>query len=376
MQNYDKIQTGFMYHDDHIHAPTATSATAFTHNFSVSGMGHGDYKSPTLGSYRKVLKDHCRGEFIQGDLNGHSSRFYHLLDPWFGSTVYWGEDEYSPYHLGIARNKAIEAFYADAYSAGSQLASDAAEAHELHPVISGIARPVSALGAGMRGLARSLTGVRRGSRAAANAWLAYKYGLQVPIQSLYDAARTPWPSFSPRYVVGKGSSRSRTTDEYAYHMYEPGVNHVKLNSDLRCAKRFCCLMTVSSPADLLVEHFSPVNPLSLVWELSHLSFVVDWVVDFGSFLNSLEKSLGIGVDFGQCFETTFARRDNMYTSRGSYTNGVDVEAYWNYHAREAYTHVTRELCDVPVINPFYPKVGLSLGGTRLLTAASLLRKLI
>jgi len=56
--------------------------------------------------------------------------------------------------------------------------------------------------------------------------------------------------------------------------------------------------------------------LSAPWELTHFSFVIDWIINAGDFLNSLVPDIGIS-NVGQCIVTEYLQVDTVsYGVRG------------------------------------------------------------
>lgn len=56
------------------------------------------------------------------------------------------------------------------------------------------------------------------------------------------------------------------------------------------------------------------NPLSIAWELTTLSFVVDWFTGIGAFLSGIQRPFGLSHQSG--YETTFV--DNNFVYKGSH----------------------------------------------------------
>jgi hypothetical protein len=66
---------------------------------------------------------------------------------------------------------------------------------------------------------------------------------------------------------------------------------------------------VSNPELLLASSLGLANPFALAWELTPLSFVLDWFVSVGDFLNGLGATLGC--DFVGGYETHFVRTNGV-----------------------------------------------------------------
>lgn len=76
-----------------------------------------------------------------------------------------------------------------------------------------------------------------------------------------------------------------------------------------------CTLEISNPNLLLANQLGFVNPLALAWELVPFSFMVDWFVNVGDFLNSFTDFWG--VDLQNAYVTRFERlayRERWYGS--------------------------------------------------------------
>jgi len=62
---------------------------------------------------------------------------------------------------------------------------------------------------------------------------------------------------------------------------------------------------VTDPTIYQLNRYGVANPLSLLWELTTLSFVVDWFTGIGDFLDSLTASFGLSYLWG--YETRYVR---------------------------------------------------------------------
>jgi hypothetical protein len=91
------------------------------------------------------------------------------------------------------------------------------------------------------------------------------------------------------------------------------------------AKQGCIVeaqFSLENPTLYQLWRYGVTNPLSLAWELTTLSFVVDWFTGIGNWLSALQQPLGLKYLHG--YETTFTelrltRHENYYRSRISPT---------------------------------------------------------
>lgn len=112
------------------------------------------------------------------------------------------------------------------------------------------------------------------------------------------------------------------------------------------------------------------NPLSWAWELTALSFVADWFLRIGDFIDALDATLGLSFEKG-C-TTTFEKWTVRYSARGSYAyGGTSTTVNGNAFKR-------RVVCQRAVATGFpgIPPIvlGSGLGFSRGITAGALLRQ--
>lgn len=145
------------------------------------------------------------------------------------------------------------------------------------------------------GLGR-LSNVHDGPKSLANNWLAYKLGWQPLINDITSAhaaimevlARDPdirveaREDMSPRWI----NTLSGKTVEGHYN-------------------RFCRVgitAKITKPSLYGLSALGLTNPAQLAWELSPLSFLFDYFVEVGSFLNALDSPLGLVFQHGYVTE--------------------------------------------------------------------------
>lgn len=151
----------------------------------------------------------------------------------------------------------------------------------------------------------------------ARLWLTYKYGLETIMHDIHGAATraskaispdpfaitetrmldptyvgfgTPWPSYLPVWI-------DRST-------FKRGVN-------VRVAWR------VTNPALYALDSFGIINPAVVAWELTTLSFVIDWFTGIGNFLQSMSNPIGVSFVYG--YETKWLKNNYDITYCGHST---------------------------------------------------------
>jgi len=206
----------------------------------------------------------------------------------------------------------------------------------------------------------------RALKVPASYWLQYVYGVRPLISDVYGAAEqlTRFNVNSSRRFK-TGSSTTVRKVPFLFTLYS-GTSNTQLPTigEGRIAKSFGISYRNADSTSL--ANFSSLNPLSIAWELTPYSFVVDWFYDLGGYLRSLESSLLLGSKFLGGYATELLAYDGKidYVSKTSDTTHV-LQGYVKYRK------ITRSLLtSTPV--PRAPSFKADLGSSRLLSSASLL----
>lgn len=112
------------------------------------------------------------------------------------------------------------------------------------------------------------------------------------------------------------------------------------------------------------------NPLSWLWELTTLSFVVDWFLRVGDFIDALDAT--VGLEFEKGCTTTFEKWSVRYRARGSAVSGSQDVFVAGTALRRHVECVRTPLTGFPGVPPIM--FGSGLGWSRSLTAGALLRQ--
>lgn len=182
--------------------------------------------------------------------------------------------------------------------AGSQLGSDFGEAHQTvnmfsDSVIRGF-KVVKCLKAGdvvgaIRALGFTESEIRHGSigKNIANLWLEFAYGWRPLAQSIFDAQKTLHTLLQGRITI---SGYGHAVGEYeGTFNYNGQIHHEKSKSSFKTT----ILAEVSNPLLHDLNAFGLLNPLSIAWELTPYSFVVDWFIPVGQTLQAVTSTVGL-----------------------------------------------------------------------------------
>lgn len=145
-------------------------------------------------------------------------------------------------------------------------------------------------------------------RAAADAWVEYIYGWKPLIQDVHDAIKffeskdklAIWSTTHAKVTSTDNSSKMVT---FGYD----GLFGAQVNQDLSvsCSISLEWTETPGAQKARLAALVGLTNPASVAWEKLPWSFVVDWALPIGAWLNSLDAT--VGLTFLQGSQTVFIR---------------------------------------------------------------------
>jgi len=214
----------------------------------------------------------------------------------------------------------------------------------------------------------------------ANGWLQWQYGWKPLMSDLFGVLneslnitlstirRVSGASHQP--IEGLGS---RYPGLYAGGHYFESINKGYGKAACRI------VLELEIPGNTL-DRWSSLNPVSLAWELTPYSFVIDWVYDIGSFLRAAETALLYNCRFrsgyvSELFAFDGTERIKKPYFEAPYSNPpytIEVSGHGGDIKRRQF--VRTKLTSYPL--PRQPMFKVDLGSARLLTLASLLRQML
>jgi hypothetical protein len=173
-------------------------------------------------------------------------------------------------------------------------------------------------------------------KAIGNAWLELQYGWKPLLSDVYGSMETLakiTTAGNPNTIYQKGSGSSRrtvesTTTQNYLTSGESGVDKCIRYTKSYVSVRMGVLYSRSSPVLSSLASVGITNPILLGWELLPYSFVVDWFLPIGNYLESLDATLGLTFNSG--YITTFTKW-TAHTSKDtnkSYQSGYTRQFAW------------------------------------------------
>lgn len=122
-------------------------------------------------------------------------------------------------------------------------------------------------------------------------WLGYQYGWKPLLADVYGSvealSRLPPSDWA---VTGKGSAFDTTS----HSIYQKDYGYSRVDGKVT-GRRGVFVRIDAVPSNDVLKAFTSLgltNPLLIAWELVPFSFVVDWALPIGSYLESLDAMLG------------------------------------------------------------------------------------
>lgn len=139
-------------------------------------------------------------------------------------------------------------------------------------------------------------GIRQAQRDVSSQWLELHFGWTPLIKDVYSAVNVlqgPLPGVK---------ARGRASGVYWVDDQETSYNSWHTSISLRSKVLIGADVYLENPNLALANRMGLVNPATVVWELIPFSFLVDWFIPVGKFLNSMTDYVGYQVRNG--FTTT------------------------------------------------------------------------
>lgn len=215
---------------------------------------------------------------------------------------------------------------------------------------------------------RRIIRAKKGRPSLSNEALAVQLGWKPLLSDVYSYAEllASTASDPPRYKVTTSRSH-RWSGAFGPDEFWEGVNCHRREFGVHTVK-YVYVFTGSEGVIPTLARLGVTNPLSWLWELTTLSFVVDWFLKIGDFIDALDATVGLTFEKG-C-KTTFEKYTIRYDARGTSADGNN---YVNGKALRRQVLVNREpLTGFPGLPPVI--IGSGLNFSRGITASALLRQ--
>lgn len=314
-------------------------------NFTVFKDNKGDFKTPTPHSYGKLVENYGRGSLTYSAPDGSKTTF---SGPQLAGFAPFPESSFD-----LAYNKAVEKLY-DQMRAGVDLSVDLAQSGQVLRMVKAVTK--------LRKFARSL-------RDPASTWLQYQYGWRPLVSTIYESG-----GVLSRQLERRALRRVEATgkDVVEYHrIVRPNANVLDVDTGLSITRcKIGIDVEIRDSFYRTLGDYTSLNPASIAWELVPYSFVVDWCVDVGGYLRSMESALLYSDTFRGGYVTqtkleTAARTRSYYGKLGNETVAGNAGSHKSYRFLDR-----QALGAMPM--PRLPVPRVKLGTERFFSAVALL----
>jgi len=228
----------------------------------------------------------------------------------FGTSV-TGSVPPAPSHFALARNKAIKALV-DRMGTGTDanLAQDLVQyrqtARTISDSVSKIASSLAALKKGnLKKATKALWGTRspkfkkdsppKPGASLANNWLALQYGWKPLLQDIDGTCRSLANYFQSTDAVRSVRSSASATEFSSFNLIHP-TSGTKLGDATQRQHTTCKFVVRYRVASALASFLAQTgftNPVNLAWEVLPFSFVFDWFLPIGPYLETFGNYEGL-----------------------------------------------------------------------------------
>lgn len=150
---------------------------------------------------------------------------------------------------------------------------------------------------------------RRAVKSASQAYVAYQYGIKPLISDVQAAAKGVETLIANAY--GRAYVNVKDTEYGPPEVYRIANSDGYVKGEFIRGRKIELFFRIANPELYALDRYGLLNPYALAWELLPLSFVLDWFVHVGSFLQAFTTPLAIAFDSG--YQTDYL--SNIYECR-------------------------------------------------------------
>lgn len=209
------------------------------------------------------------------------------------------------------------------------------------------------------------------ARALGSRWLEFQYGWKPLAQDIYEAG-VELQRFLPRLFVIK--ERAKQVNVFTASSVFDAESGIPVTCRVENSHRveICGHFQFKPSLVQFLSNFTSLNPVSMAWELTPYSFVVDWFLDVGGYLRNLESACLLGQMFKSGYRTytNRVRSEHLYLASSKDTGGYSYVYDFKGGLRIDAWKKRERLTSIPYPRP--PRFKADLGSVRLLNLAALL----
>jgi hypothetical protein len=171
---------------------------------------------------------------------------------------------------------------------------------------------------------------RTASSDMGGVWLEYSYGWKPLVEDMHAAANVLQSPFIDKVVRGRAQGKL-----HAFTTYHDQYSTTYTTHDWVLRLQLQMKVSVSNWIAWRANELGLTNPLAIAWEVVPFSFVVDWFLPIGNYLQSLTDFVGLNQE--DPFTTWYSVLDRDYVRSWYYIPG------WTFGRKDRRVNVKREL---------------------------------
>lgn len=205
-------------------------------------------------------------------------------------------------------------------------------------------------------------------------WLGYNFGLLPTVYSALELSTffylksgelTLHPSKSTKHGIGRETIPRSADDTIPERL---------VKSQWSALSEFGCTYKIVDAELFNQSRLTSLSPVGIAWELTTLSWLVDYFIDIGGYLSLLEASAARGLAFSYGYHTAGSKATLELTVDDGYLSANGGSRYvWNLAGnRIKFTKTRSVLTEFP--RPVFPSLQVDLNARRLSYITALLKK--
>jgi len=332
-------------------APWGYTGVEF-HQLSI----HGDFRRPSPFSFSKLKRELVRGPNIRtNDYYGSSVSVFPGVIP---NYYYPGDIPQSAF--SIVHNRCVEEFYELARASEISMATTIGEAPELAQMRAQLAKIVE-----------KAKGWRQKIKKVGSAHLFVAFGVRPLIGDVEAYASHVHNTFVKNGITVR--VRASTSGRNTWYP-EGREGHTAFDAyDVR--EEIKANLTVGDPTLYDAWRLGVSSAFSTAWELTTLSFLVDYFYSVGGYIQAMEASLLSGLTVNDGYVSVGTKMETVHWLYESSTSGLFETTFTNMQGKLVKTTFERSfLTSLP--RPYLPVLQVDLGSSQLLNVAALLSGLL
>ncbi len=163
------------------------------------------------------------------------------------------------------------------------------------------------------------------SKSFADAWMELSFGWRPLLNDIHGAATSVARAFErPEFsrVTGRGREGGHGVSAPSYQFGVEAKYSYEWNTIAVCQFYF----DVTNAMSQMLSNHGISNPVAVAWDLVPLSFVVDWLLPVGRYLNNLDSTMGLEFKSGYVTALSKLNAKAYVTQEGSYSGASSFTA--------------------------------------------------